>query len=1149
MGFILYKSNRLEALVKHLAADALQPPLGSPFAAEQIVVQTQGMAQWLKLELSRRLGITANVEFPFPRAFLSGLIRQVVPEPLQAGAIEPEALTWRIMGRLEPLLAQPAFRELQHYLASSADPRRKFQLAERIAALFDQYSIYRPEFIDDWQNGHETHWQAVLWRATMTDGLACQGKYLYELMQALQSPRLDRRKLPERVCVFAATSLPPVYVRVFEALGRLVPVSLFWLAPCREYWGDITSPREAERLRRRTGDGQFTKEDLHLDQGHPLLAAWGKTGRDFFQLISDVEPVAREVEDFQEPDNSTLLGLVQSAILNLSPADSETTTDAIPPFPSADVPESAGNPPKNLKPVALSDRSVQVHVCHSPLRELQVLRDQLLDDFARDAALSPQDILVMLPDVEAYAPFVKGIFDTAEPGAPAIPYTLSGRGARQESLLVDGFAEFLQLPGRRLTATEVLGFFENAAVRRRFAVTEEELPQVRQWVRRAGIRWGRSAAHREALGLPSFGENTWEHGRDRLLLGYAMADEAVAPVVGLLPCEGIEGTVTDLLGRWLDFLETFFEALDSLAAPRPLAAWAASLQRLLDRMFLPEPGAEMAANAVRRILDSLCQQQAVAGFAEAVPLMVILERLLPALAEPPSGKAVLRGRVTFAGLTALRGVPFRKICILGLQDGTFPRRPAPPSFDLMAQKPRLGDGSRRDDDRYLFLETLISARDSLYLSYVGQSVRDNSARPPSVVVSELLDYLATHFLLGGDAELGNEAHLVTRHRLHAFSPAYFQPDASGETRLFSYSPSQAQLSRLLTATRAGAETFLKMPLAQPGPEWETVALKDLQAFFRNPAKFFVEKRLEFRLPEDDEAMSDDEPFGVEGLDAYQCKQDILDALFTATPRAQLIAQWRGNDALPPGEAGALFANGLFAKTAPLAERVRRRVGQGEGVRVPVDLVLAVRRPGAPAPGPARLRPGRVCAGPEAGAPQAGTIADGGPVNLRLHGELTVFPDFGLVHCRAAKLDPKSKPADHLKLWIEHLALQLTDAPAPRRSYLIGEDGTWIFREVADARELLASLLEHFAAGLLAPLRWFPKASFAFMRGDDKHPPLELAMEAWDGVEGSDFNQGEKHDPYFDLCFRNDPEPLNEAFQALAPLIAGPLLDHQEKEKA
>ena len=1130
MSFILYKSNRLEVLVEHLAAAALQPPLRSPFAVEQIVIQTQGMAQWLKLELSRRLGITANVEFLFPRAFLSGLIRQVVPEPLQAGAIEPEALTWRIMGRLDPLLAQPAFRELQHYLASSDDPRRKFQLAERIAALFDQYSIYRPEFIDEWQNGRETHWQAELWRATMTDGLACQGKYLYELMQALQSPRLDRRKLPERVCVFAATSLPPVYVRVFEALGRLVPVSLFWLAPCREYWGDITSPREAERLRRRTGAGQFTKEDLHLDQGHPLLAALGKTGREFLQLLTEVDGSEEREDGFREPDPSTLLGALQLAILDM---------------------QDPGTASGERVPVAPGDRSVQVHVCHSPLRELQVLRDQLLDDFARNATLSPQDILVMLPDVEAYAPFVKGVFDTAEPGSPAIPYTLSGRGARQESLLVDGFAEFLQLPGRRLTATEVLGFFENAAVRRRFAVTEDELPQIRQWVRAAGIRWGRGAAHRETLGLPTFAEHSWEHGRDRLLLGYAMADEAVAPVGGLLPCEGIEGTATDLLGRWLDFQETFFAALDSLAAPRPLAAWATSLQRLLDRLFLPEPGTEMAANSIRRILDGLRQQQSVAGFAEAIPLMVVLERLLPELTEPPSGKAVLRGRVTFAGLTALRGVPFRKICILGLQDGTFPRRPTPPSFDLMAQKPRPGDGSRRDDDRYLFLEALISARDSLHLSYVGQSVRDNSARPPSVVVSELLDHIAARFRLEDAAAPESiEKTIVTRHRLHAFSPAYFHPEATaGDARLFSYSPAQAQLSRRLAAARYGAKSFLEKPLPRPGQEWETVSLHDLQAFFKNPAKFFVQKRLDFRLPENSEMLADYEPFGVGGLDAYQCKKDIIDALFAGTPRAQLVAQWRGSGSLPPGDAGALFANDLFAKTAPLAERMRRRIGNAEGVRVPVDLMLAVRRPGAPASGPASLCAGQVLAGPGAGAPQAGAGDDSATVSLRLHGELTVFTGVGLVHCRATKLDPKSKPADHLKLWIEHLALQLADVSVPRRSYLIGEDGTWVFQEVPDAKELLASLLEHFAAGLLAPLRWFPKSSFAFALGEEKESPLELAQEVWEGKEGSDFTQGEKDDPYFDLCFRNDPEPLNADFQSQATAIVGPLTDHQEKEKA
>ena len=291
MSLILYKSNRLEILAHHLAERSLRPPLSSPFVAEQVIVQTQGMAQWLKLELSKRRGIVANVEFPFPRAFLSQLIKDLLPEHARAGAIDPEALTWRVMGRIEGLLPQPAFSDIRNYLASSPDPRRKLQLAERVAALYDQYSIYRPEWIAAWQKGQETHWQAHLWRAAMTDGLACQGKFLHELMQALQSPGCEKSRLPERLSIFAPNNLPPIYLAVFAALASHIPVHLFCLCPCREYWGDTLTPGEAERIQALTGDGNLDPEDLHLEGANPLLAAWGRTGRAFQRLVTDLEGI------------------------------------------------------------------------------------------------------------------------------------------------------------------------------------------------------------------------------------------------------------------------------------------------------------------------------------------------------------------------------------------------------------------------------------------------------------------------------------------------------------------------------------------------------------------------------------------------------------------------------------------------------------------------------------------------------------------------------------------------------------------------------------------------------------------------------------------------------------------------------------------
>ena len=1091
MSLILYKSNRLGNLALRLARDTLRSPLSSPFAAEQIIVPAQGLAQWLKLELARQHGLAANLELPFPRDFFFALMENLLPEK-KRGLIEPAALTWRLMEKLEPLLDQPAFSEIKNYLASSTDPRRKLQLAERIAGLFDQYSVYRPEWIDAWQRGQETHWQAQLWRAAMSDGLACQGKFLFELLNTLKQPDCDQTKLPERLSIFCPTSLPPVYLEVFQSLARHIPVHLFWLSPCAEYWGDITSALEDEAIQTIAGQGELSPRELHLDRGHPLLASWGKTGREFLRLVTDLHMVDEEIDDFKTPAPKNLLGHVQRAILNL------------------EEPQTV----ESFLKTSRTDRSIQIHNCHSPLRELQVLRDHLLDWFASDSTLSPQDILVMLPDVEAYAPFIKGVFDRAEPGSPAIPYTLADQGARQESPLVNSFADLLQLATSRFTATAVMEFFETPAVRRKFSVAENELPQIREWIQNSGIRWGRDAAQRAQLGLPAFAEHTWEHGNSRLLLGYAMADDSFI-FNKLLPCADIEGTATELLGRWLDFQKQFFATLDGLAAPRTLNDWANALNKILDELFSPEREEEFAANAIRQILDSLRQQQIISGFEDNVSFQVILERILPKLTEEPSGNAILRGRVTFSGLNPMRNVPFRALCVLGMDDHNFPRRPATLSFDLMAAQPKTGDASRRDDDRYLFLEMLLAARDTFYISYAGQSVSDNSPRPPSVVVSELLDYLGARFQLAGtflDSKLQPQETplvrelLVTRHRLHGFNPAYFQADKNKKSRLFSYLAADAEISRHIAdrTIRPAAKPFLTQPLAVPDADWKNVPLKDLQSFFQNPAKFFVQRRLDFRLPEDKELLSDEEPFSVDALDAFNFKQEIIEAFFDKRPPEGLLAAWQGGGQLPPGATGILMANDLLAKAQPLIESLRQRVGAAKIIRQPIKLQIG---------------------------------------KFQLEGELPLFHGIGIVHCRAAKI----KPAAHLRLWIEHLALQLSGVPETKTSWLITEDETWKFNEVPDAGEILQQLLEIYFLGLTKPLPFFSASSFAFANPKGKKSPADSAQEKWEGNEDDEFGKGDSRDAYFDLCFRNTANPLDEEFGRLAKQIVEPLLAHQTQE--
>lgn len=1108
MSLFLYQSNRLEPLVARLAVTC-QAPLSSPFVAEQVVVETQGMAQWLRLELARRNGIAANLQLPFPRAFISGLINAVVPAELRSGAIEPAALAWRIMGRLDALLPRPEFKRIREYLAAAEDPRRQFQLAERIAALFDQYSVYRPKWIEGWLKlqestlglGPDGDWQASLWREVMTEGLACQGKFLYELIQALGRPTCDRARLPERLSVMVASTLPASYLAVFEALGRHIPVHLFCLSPSREYWGDLATPGEAGRLRARAERAGVQPEDLHLDPLNPLLASCGRTGREFQNVIAELEAIEEPLDLFEPPTHPDLLGHLQASILTLEGA------------------------PESRPVIRRDDRSLQIHACHSPLRELQVLRDHLLEWFAADPTLAPGDVLVMFTEVETYAPYLKGVFDSAEPGAPAIPYTVSDRGGRGESALTDGFISLLQLASSRLTATAVTDFFEMAPVRRRFGVAEEDLEQVRLWIQNAAIRWGQDGPHRARLGLPAFEEHSWEHGCNRLLLGYAMPDGRETLVRDLLPCDGVEGTATALLGRWLDFLERLFAGLDTLSVPRALESWATTLNQVLDELFLVGAEDERAARTLRQALDALRQQQRISGFDHAVPLSVILERLVPQLEAVQPGGASLRGTVTFAGLGPMRGIPFKAVCLLGLNDGAFPRNPAPPSFDLMARHPCPGDESQRDDDRYLFLQSLLSARERLYASYVGLSTRDNSPRPPSVVVSELLDFVGARFRLEGDPEgtAGGESALITDlvltvHRLHAFSPAYFQPAAGrsqepggADARLFSYASSLGQVSQAVAdpARRPPVEPFVLQPFPAVAEAGRTVALRDLQRFFRNPARAFVEKTLEFKLPEDKDLILDEEPFSVDGLDVFQCKQAVLEAHLSGKPAAQLIQVWRGQGKLPPGPAGLLAGNGFIASADPMLARLTKWVQQGRPEMRPVRLELGARK---------------------------------------LEGELPVYPGVGVVHYRAANVDPKKKGEAHLRLWIDHLVLQLLGPE--KESVLVGEDQTWVYQPVAKAGELLVQLLDIYEQGLTEPLPFFPKSALVYVRGPGvrtKKTAAELALETWEGSEFDDEAEGECEDPYFNLCFRNHPDPLGPGFRDLAAQVFGAWDAHARKE--
>lgn len=1059
----IHQSNRLERLAD-LLAELCRQPLGRPFEPERIVVPNPGMARWLSLHLAERLGISANIEFPLPSSFSWDVWRAALEGVPEEPAFSSSVLTWRIFALLDGLRQEAVFRPLAAYLDDSDDLRR-FELAEHIAEVFDQYLVYRPEMIVAWEDREVYHppetrdeqWQAELWRRLVGDDRPRHRARLALELERAPTGRLLSADLPARVMVFGIPALTRMHLTTIRRLSEVTDVDLFVVNPCRMFWEDILPPSDIARL-----SGETDPAALFLESGNPLLASMGRQGRDFISMLNLGESLG--TESFEEPAPThapRVLDVLQGDILDLrTRGANEEPAVAVPP----------------------DDPSIQIHACHSPMREVEVLHDRLLDLFRTRPDLDPAEVRVMTPDIETYAPLIDSVFGTAT-GRRAIPYAIADRQPRAERSTIAAFLALLELPEGRFDAAGVLALLETEAVRRRFDLEEGDLPRLAQWIRTSGIRWGIDADHRGELDLPKVPENTWRFGLDRLLLGHAMRGLGHRMFDGILPCDDVEGAEVRLMAQLDRFAEEIFAAARELAVSRTAREWSEYLDGLLARFFAIQT-AEEDVETIRGAIKRLVEESRKGGCDDSLSLRLIHRGLDRLLRQPGGAWAFLSGSVTFCTMVPMRNIPAEVVCLLGMNDESYPRSRRPPGFDLIPRHPQKGDRSRRDDDRYLFLEALLSARDTFYVSYVGRSIRDNTDIPPSILVSELTDVIDESCV----GENGSPIDVVTTHPLQPFSPRYY---AGGDT-LFSYAGELCQASeaaREATTTRpTAAPPFLEGALPPADEEWRTVRLDALLRFFRDPTKYFLKNRLGVLLDETEALIESSEPFKLLALNRFQVRDQLMDLALAQHDPRELRDVLRASGALPHGLVGDRALDGLSIQVERVANRIRPLLPEERLAPETVDTTLG---------------------------------------GLRLVGALSSLTHEGILDYGFDK--PNGR--DRLALWIRHLALNVV-APegVERRSRRVSDRGIYGFRPVDDAAEQLTFLLDLYWQGLHRPLRLFPDKSLECVRGRREDVALEEVTAPWN--------------TYPQVAFRSTA-PGGEEFLDLARSVFGPLVEATE----
>ncbi|TDO98924.1 exodeoxyribonuclease V subunit gamma [Marinomonas balearica] len=966
--FQLYTGNKLEDLSVLLAKILSVSPPKNVFQSECILVQTPGMAQWLNIRLAQLMSVSAGVDFPLPSSFVWRVFQSALDDIPAQSAFNKPYLTWRLMRILERFEHDETFSDLSNYLAEDGSQVRRYQLCATIADIYDQYLVYRPDWISAWESDQEDSlpkkvrdkfdaqpWQGTLWRELMAD-VAQDDMSLYHrgnLLEALAEMTKSQSRpasVPERIFIFGVSSLPPNTLNALQVLAKSgwIEIHLFLQNPCRFYWGDVVDKHFVGRaIKRQTLKPGMRTDTLHLD-ANPLLASWGRLGRDYIAQLQDVADGELEVfEDYvEEGVTSSLLQRVQQDVFTMENhgAEEERALVATAEFRHA---------------VNESDRSIQVHVCHSPLREVEVLHDQLFALFESNADLTPKDVIVMLPDVNRYSPYVKAVFSQKVAskrestnasghacGAEnqSIPFALIDQAGGMENPVVDAFLYLLGLGDSRFTLSELISILEVPAVMTKFELTVEELERVRQWATEVGVRWGLNDETAAQHDLPKQTIHTWHHGLKRMLLGYSIGHDHIwQGILSYGDIEGLEASIAGKLAGFLDKLQTSAMHFSQSQSPE---CWITTLNTLLTDYFeLAED--DPFQSLFSRHLETLQEEWQGANFHADIEFPVIREVLAPRLQESSGSHRFLAGRVNFCTLMPMRSVPFKVICVLGMNEGDYPRNAVPMGFDLMVGDYRSGDRSPRDDDKYLFLEALMSARDTFYLSYIGRSVQDNSEKNPSIILSELVEYVAQSCALEAQRMEAPDvsakkmvAHLVTEHPLQPFNPRYYLEehleehlDAS-QSGLFSYNDQWLPLFQKDSDHSLAAE---KAQLDEYDGDLTELDLDELRRFLRHPARYFTQKRLRAYLTFNEEDELEDEPFSLTGLSGYQIKTELLEAMLKGE-EADLIARLPLTGSLPSGSMGKVAFDEVVQQCRGLSDAVKS-YGVEEVPDQEVDLLI------------------------------------------------------------------------------------------------------------------------------------------------------------------------------------------------------------------
>lgn len=1005
---LYYSGNQLTTLADYLSDSLKSRTPDDPFQSQTILVPNRDSAKWLQLYLSDKLGIAANFRFMMPAEWHWNQIREIYPDLPKVLPSDPEPMKWSLFSLLTEPDILKKFDPLYKYISEQSEEMREtstLMLSGQLASVYDQYLIYRPEMILNWDAGKTTglegeKWQAELWSLlterwdkSFKTPICYHKAKLFEIAEKEFKRKESVLEIP--LFVFNPGLIPASIARFLKVYSDKNPVYLFQ----NRQTETISQEYDCSIL------NSLAYESVCIDS--------------IYKSIS-----VDENKVFSEFGSLSILNEVKSRI-------------------SKDRPDEK----HEIEHV----ESIQIRSCHSPLREVETLHQFLLERFEADPSLKPDDVLVVTPDLTPYEKLIDAVFGVQEKELPAIPYRTPSSGFQESIQVINIFLEFLNLLTSRFQFDDVFDLFQSKPVLERFDISESDASRIKEWLEDNYIIWGIDEEHRKEWSQPEQKTHTWKRAMQRIWDGDIIGSHE-AGELDLYRYEGIK-TITDR-ERWAVF-SRFFNFLNDnrqiVKDPKNAGQWCDLLLRWASEIFSEGVITDGAGYAVKSGIESLRGQFQASSIEGKIPFKLIRSEIETVLENRAGRSARFTDGVTFSSMVPVRGLPFKVIAMIGLNEESYPRKQNAPEFDLMNQNPRVTERDRKKEDKALFLESVMAAGEIHYCSYIGQSKVDNEHLPPSPIVSEWIDYLSR--------VTGREQESWVRYEaISGFSPNAF---TNGKT--YSEKYYRAMQATVSDASIRGGGIQFQKPIESEDVQTE-VELNDMIRFYTKHPSWFLRNRFDAK-PRDPEEERDE--FSLSVLEKHQLFRQIFSWRLSGIESEKIQPAVLESGIVPAGWGGRKNFNEL-SESVDTALQVLNELNIKPELNL-LDINI--------------------------------TLNDS-----RLIGLVENYSNRGLV-----QVNPSSKRGGNLfKAWLNHLAVQASGLLEGTESRFIcelkkGEPTVMTFKSAIDPGQVLGELINQYRNMPGKPLIFFPDVIFDYLEKNPEKEPEKAYSAAKTKFEGSEYS--------------------------------------------